>query len=246
MRTESRTHPQTSGAAVAFRPELLDFQRGIHVGNLEENERITRLLKLALEARYAQPFITERYGRGVYWQWISWLPRANRAAKPLSSQYSFGCAKFFISLHREEELFKCGLQLERGYLKAPRGYKDWALRPDWDWNRLLAALKPGGEMEHELKRLLREGFQLHAGTWDEASQYFSRRDFPGVRKLRQVLENAAPDNWAGFQLFYGMSESEVRAATGVDLIESMLAVFREVTPAMNLTMQIRLEERLHA
>jgi len=242
MRTESRAAPQATGPAVGFRPEFLDFRRGIRVGNLEENERITRLLKLALEARYGESFITERWGRGVYWQWISWLPRSNRAAKPLSSHYSFGCAKYFISLHREEELFKCGLQLERGYLKPPRGYKEWALRPDWDWNRLLAALKPRGLMEGELKRLLREGFQLHAGAWDEESHYFSRRDFPGVRKLQRVLEGAVPNEWAGFQLFYGMRESEVRAATGFDLIESMLAVFREVTPAMNLTMQIRLEE----
>jgi hypothetical protein len=243
MRTEIRTAPPAAGSAVGFRPEFLDFQRGIHVGNLEENERITRLLKLALEARYGQPFVTERWGRGVYWQWISWLPRANRAAKPLSSHYSFGCAKYFISLHHEEELFKCGLQLERGYLKAPRGYKDWELRPDWDWNRLVAALKPGREMEQELKRLLREGFQLHAGTWGEESHYFSRRDLPGMRKLRRILEEAAKDNWAGLQIYYGMRESEVRGATGPDLIESMLAVFREVTPAMNLTMQIQLEER---
>jgi len=243
MRTESRTASQTTGSAVGFRPEFLDFQRGIHVGNLEENERITRILKLALEARYGQPFVTERWGRGVYWQWISWLPRANRAAKPLSSHVSFGCAKYFISLHREEELFKCGLQLERGYLKGPRGYRDWALRPDWDWNRLMAALKPRGPLEQELKRLLREGFSLHAGTWDEESHSFSRRDFPGALRLRRLLEAAPKSQWAGFQLYYGMRESEVRAATGLDLVESMLAVFREVTPSMNLTMQIQLEER---
>jgi hypothetical protein len=39
------------GVAVGFRPEFLDFERGIHVGNLQDNERITRILKLALEAR---------------------------------------------------------------------------------------------------------------------------------------------------------------------------------------------------
>jgi hypothetical protein len=64
------------GVAVGFRPEYLDFERGIHVGNLEENQRITRILKLALEARYGQGFVTERWGRGVYWQWIGYLPRA--------------------------------------------------------------------------------------------------------------------------------------------------------------------------
>jgi hypothetical protein len=50
------------GVACAFRPEFLDFQRGIHVGNLNDHERITRILKLALEARYGQPFVTERWG----------------------------------------------------------------------------------------------------------------------------------------------------------------------------------------
>src|ERR1035438_8973859 len=51
------------GVAVGFRSEFLDFERGIHVGNLQDNERITRILKLALEARYGQPFVTERWGR---------------------------------------------------------------------------------------------------------------------------------------------------------------------------------------
>jgi hypothetical protein len=40
-----------------------------------------------------------------------------------------------------------------------------------------------------------------------------------------------------------MSEDEVLASTGVDLVESMLAVFSEVTPAMNLCMQVQLTER---
>ena len=38
-----------------------------------------------------------------------------------------------------------------------------------------------------------------------------------------------------------MSESEVRASSGLDLVESMLAVFDEVVPLMNLCMLIRLE-----
>ena len=42
------------------------------------------------------------------------------------------------------------------------------------------------------------------------------------------------------QLYYPMTEEEVHSSNGLDLVESMLAVFREVTPAMNLTMQIEL------
>ena len=231
-------------AAVAFRPEYLDFRRGIHVGNLEDNERITRILKLGLESRYAQPFVTERWGRGVYWQWIGYLPRANRAAMPLSSQVSFGCSKFFLSVDTDEKRFKCGMQVERGYVKAPRGFRECQLQSDWDWHRLLRSLQPRSPMERELKRLvLREGFMLHGGSWESEAAYFSRDNFPSMQKLRRALAAAPAARWAGFQIYYPMSEDEVRASTGLDLVEAMLAVFREVTPVMNLCMKIQLAER---
>jgi hypothetical protein len=239
--SKSQTAQPVPAAAVAFRPEYLDFRRGIHVGNLEDNERITRILKLALESRYAQPFVTERWGRGVYWQWIGYLPRANREAMPFSSHVSFGCSKFFLSVDAEEKCFKCGMQVERGYLKAPRGYRECQLQSDWDWHRLLRSLLPHSPMERELKRLvLREGFMLHGGSWESEAAYFSRHNFPSMQKLRRVLAAAPAADWAGFQIYYPMSEDEVRASTGLDLVESMLAVFREVTPAMNFCMQIRL------
>jgi hypothetical protein len=229
--------------AIAFRPEFLDFRRGIHVGNLEENERITRILKLALEAHFQQGFVTERWGRGVFWQWIAFLPRANREAKPLSSHVSFGCSKFFISVETDEKLFQCGLQIERGYVKAPRSFRACQLGPDWDWHRLVKGLRPGSAVERELRRLvLREGFSVYAGSWETEISQFSKENFPGVAKLRRLLDAAPKNHWAGFQVFYPMSEDEVRSATGVDLVESMLAVFREVTPLMNLTMQIELQE----
>jgi hypothetical protein len=38
-----------------------------------------------------------------------------------------------------------------------------------------------------------------------------------------------------------MSEKEVLNSTGIDLVESMMAIFEETAPAMNLCMQIRLE-----
>ena len=230
-------------AAIGFRPEFLDFQRGIHVGNLQDNERITRILKLALESRYGEGFVTERWGRGVYWQWIGYLPRANRAAKQISSNVSFGCSKFFLTVDTEEKVFQCGLQVERGYIKAPTEYRGCELQSDWDWHQLLAALRPKGRMEKELKRLLKEGFRIHAGSWEEDRAHFSSTDFPGVLKLRRGLKGAPQKHWAGFQLYYPMPESDVKSTTGVDLVEAMLAVFSEVTPAMNLCMQIQIEER---
>lgn len=242
MPSKSTTSLPIPAAAIRFRPELLDFQRGIHVGNLEDNERITRILKLELESRYRQPFVTERWGRGVYWQWIAFLPRADREAKPISNRISFGCSKFFIEVDTDEKLFKCGMQIERGYVKAPRSFPDCQLAADWDWHRLVKALKPGGPMERELKRLIvREGFRLQAGGWETGPGRFDKASFPTMTKLRRLLASAPGNHWAGLQLYYPMTEEEVRSSNGLDLVEAMLAVFREVTPAMNLTMQIELE-----
>lgn len=231
-----------SPSGIGFRAEFLDFRRGIRVGNLEPHERITRILKLALENRYGQPFVTQRWGRGVYWQWIGYLPRANRTAKPISHHVSFGCSKFFLMVDTREQLFKCGLQVERGFLKAPREYRECELRADWDWHRLLRGLRPGSALLREVKRLVvREGFRLHAGSWEEESGEIAKGNFPSARHLRRRLEGAPAREWSGFQLYYAMGEQEVRSATGVDLVESMLAVFDEVRPVMNLSMQIRLE-----
>ncbi len=228
---------------IGFRPEYLDFDRGIHVGNLEENERITRILKLALEARHGESFITERWGRGVYWQWIGYLARANRSAKPVSSAVSFGCSKFFLSVDTEERQFQCGMQVERGFRKASSGNRQFQLREDWDWQRLLAALKPRGAMHAEIARLLREGFHIHAGAWGAEGGRYSRTNPPAPGALLRRLNSAPASSWAGFQLFYPMREAEVRSATGPDLVDSMLAVFREVTPAMNLCSQVALKTR---
>ena len=228
--------------AIGFRPEFLDFRRGIRVGNLKPHERITRILKLALESRYEQPFVTDRWGRGVYWQWICFLPRADRLAKPESNHINFGCAKFFLMVDTEERQFKCGMQVERGYLRPPRGFPQCRLRPDWDWHRLLRGLTPRGPLERELRRLVeREGFWLHAGSWDQPRCY-GQGNFPGTARLRRSLQSAPAGDWGGFQLYYRMEEPEVRGSTGLDLVEAMLAIFHEVTLVMNLCMQIRLPD----
>jgi hypothetical protein len=228
--------------AIGFRPEFLDFQRGIRVGNLEERERITRILKIALESRYGESFVTERWGRGVFWRWIGFVSRSNRAAKPVSAKVSFGCAKFFLSMDPEEGLFQCGMGVERGYVKAPREARQCQLAEDWDWHRLIRALRPKSPMERELARLLGEGFQIRGGNWDAEFARISGSGFAGATKLRRALEAARGNEWAGFQLFYPMREAEVRGSTGLDLVESMLAVFKEVTSVMNLCMQTKLRE----
>ncbi|MCC7173647.1 MAG: hypothetical protein IT159_00505 [Bryobacterales bacterium] len=226
--------PPPRPAGCRFRPQYLDFRKGIHVGNLEDDERITRILKLALEARYGESFVTERYGRGVYWRWIGFLARSNREAKPLSSHVSFGCAKFFLSVEPEEALFKCGLQVERGIVAAPRGHCEWQLQKDWDWNRLIRGLRSSSALDAGLRRLSREGFHILAGSWGSGGEAFGRARYPGAAKLKQLLLAAPADEWAGLQVYYPMTEAEVRATTGPDLVDAMLAAFDEVADVHNL------------
>ena len=232
-------------SAIRFQNDFLDFQKGIRVGHLEDNQRVTRILKLALEARYQEEFVTERFGRGSYWRWIGFVSRSNRAAKPLSSKISFGCSKFFLTIDHDEDLneplFKCGFSVERGMLIPSEQFPQIQLQDDWDWHRLLTGLKQESPLAKELKRLvMREGFSIDAGNWDGRYKV-TRRKFPSMVELKNVLTMASPDAWAGFQVYYPMSEKEIRNATGIDLIESMMAIFGETTLAMNLCMQISLK-----
>ena len=228
-------------AAIRFQNEFLDFQKGIRVGHLEDSQRITRILKLALETRYQEEFITERFGRGVYWQWIGFVSRSNRGSKPLSSKNSFGCSKFFLMIDQGAQLFKCGFSVERGMITPQPEFPQSELQPDWDWHRLLDGLTHESPFEKELKRLVdREDFSIDAGNWE--NRHTVSRKFPGAEEMKKILITAPPDVWTVFQVYYPMHEKEIRASTGSDLVDAMMAIFKETTPAMNLCMQVQLNE----
>jgi hypothetical protein len=227
----------------AFRVEWIDFGHGIRVGNLEPHERITQILKHHLEARHGTKFVTDRWGRGVYWQWICWLPRANRDAKPLSSGVNFGCAKLFISVDQDEEVFKSGLQIERGYARGPEPYPGCLLQKDWDWHRLVGQCRAGSTLDRELRRLLRrEGFVAEIGDW-EANAVFSAKNFRSAGQLRTALKGCPLREWVGFQLYYPMPARDVRSCSGYEFIKAVQGVFAEVVPAMNACMQVPLAGR---
>lgn len=231
-------HPQEG-----FRPEYLDFQRGIQVGHLETHQRITRILKQSLENRFETEFVTDRYGRGVFWQWICFLSRANRNAKPLSHHTNFGCSKFFISIDREERAFKSGMQVERGYLNPPASRNSWKLQRDWDWHLLVENLKEDTQFCKMLVKLMKgEGFHLKAGSWTNPAS-FDPKGCPSMNQLFNVLRKIPGDHWGGFQLYYPMSPEEVKGSTGPDLVDAMMAVFVEVTPLMNICMRVQLNLR---
>ncbi len=240
------SRPQRAAAelptGVAFRPAWLDFEHGIRVGNLEPHERITQIIRHGLEEAWTTPFVVDRWGRGVYWQWICWVPRENRQAKPLSSDVNFGCAKYFISLDKTKRVFQFGLTVERGYLRGRPPFAGILLKKDWDWHRLMAGCRKGSLVDEELTRLVRqEGFSARIGG--ERSALFDAGSFRSAAQLRTAAGKALPTAWAGFDLFYPMPEDEVKAATGFEIVQAVLGGFTELAPLMNMFMQVPLAPR---
>ena len=224
----------------AFRGEWIDFQRGIRVGNIEPHERITQILKFHLEQRYHTPFVTDRWGRGVYWQWICWVSRMNREAKPISPDANFGCAKLFITVDSDTRIFRSGLTVERGYVTGPESGKAWGLRSDWDWHRFTRQCDAGTDLDKELNRLLqREGF-VAAVLGNQQEIHFSSKDFRSAKQIKEAARRFPGGEWAGFQLYYPMPEREVRVCSGYELVKAICGVFDEVIPAMNCCMQVPL------
>ena len=233
----------------AFQTKWIDFERGIRVGNIEPHERITRIVKYHLEQTHATPFVTDRWGRGVFWQWICWLPKANRSAKPVSHSYNFGCAKFFITVDKQRRVFQSGLQVERGRVsQAPDSEAvSVCLQDDWDWHRLMraSAMESKSAMESglhlELRRLLvQDGFVAELAG-ENHRLVLNRNTYCSAAQLSQAAAQLSDDGWAFFQLYYPMPEREVRACSGYELVKALLAVFLEVVPVMNRCMQVPLQ-----
>jgi hypothetical protein len=215
-----------------FRSVYLDFDRGIRVGHLAVEERLTQILKSRLTARYGMRMLCDRWGRDMYWQWLCWVPEPNRKAKPLSAGHNFGSTKFYVSIDGAQRLFHSGMQVERAP-KHPDEQCPLTVATDWDWHVLLTALSAAALPRH-LHRLLREGFRLRVGTYASPTEY--EHTTWGLTACRRTAQRFRANAWGGFQLLWPMSEQEVQATPGPELIEAILAVFAEVTPVMNLCM----------
>jgi hypothetical protein len=225
----------------AFDAACIDFENGIRVGNLEPDERITRILKHHLETVHAVPFVTDRWGRGVFWQWICWVPRPNREAKPVSHDANWGSAKFYITIDRDLRIFEPGMTVERGYAAGSESRKSWGLGDDWDWHRLLRQCAKGSALDAELHRLLKsEGFAVSvmggAGTLR-----FDARNFTSALQVRNAAGKCPARDWAGVSVYYPMPEAEVRSCSGYELVKAVEGVFAQLVPAMNLSMLVPLE-----
>jgi hypothetical protein len=216
-----------------FQSSFIDFRRGIRVGRLDRWERITQILKALLVSRHGVEMVCDRWGRGVYWQWICWVPKPNRDAKPVSSAYNFSSVKFFVAVDREDLVFQSGMQIERAPIKP--GKDDWGVKVqrDWDWHVMLKALGQDA-LPRAIRRLLREGFRVRVGPFSELREYSAKTW--DAAACRRIAQRFAAHEWGGLQLFWPMPASEVESASGADIIQAVTAVFDEVAPAMNLCM----------
>jgi hypothetical protein len=238
--------PRSAAAEVptgeAFRPAWIDFEHGIRVGNLQPHERITQILKHRLEETYTTPFVTDRWGRGVFWQWICWVPRENREAKPLSSSVNFGCAKYSITIDKTRKVFQFGLSVERGIQRGKPPFPGILLKKDWDWHRLMALCVKGSALDRELQRLVREeGFT--AAVVGAAPATFTSESFTSAAQVRAAAARAPAGSWAGFDLFYPMPEEEVKGASGWEIVQAITSGFAALAPVLNMCMQVPLTPR---
>lgn len=219
-----------------FRPEFLDFERGIRMGNIEPNQRLTRILRASLEARHGTKFITDRWGRGVYWKWICWVPVESRKAKPVSGGINFGSAKFYTTINQVRETFEAGMQVERAPLEP--GIAHVHLQDDWDYHALVRGLRSGSKLARQIARLVRdEGFTVRVGGFREMAEW-DAASHRGPAQLARALKAIAADAWGGFQLCYVWSRKEISGMSGAEIIAAIEAVFGELVPPMNAVLTV--------
>ena len=153
MKRSPQPTPSPADLGRAFNTKWIDLDKGIRVGNIEPHERITQIIKSFLQARYDQPFVIDKWGRGAYWKWICWVPRKNREAKPVSGRGNWCSAKFYISAFGDGRQFECGMQVERGPAVGPERFPGCLLQDDWDWHRVMRQLRKVSKLDAESARL---------------------------------------------------------------------------------------------
>ncbi len=246
-RKRDATDPRPLPLRPAFKTAFLDFERGIRMGGLEPNERITQIVRAALERRHGGRFVIDKWGRGRFWRWIAWTVRENRDAKPLSAGISFASAKLFLSLFPGDERVKAGLQIERAALwteKGPRPADEVYAAADWDFYRFVKGLRKGSPLAKELDRLVRvEGFIVSVGAFSNRTEFRGSKGAPpgGVKRAAKAIP---PDAWGGVQAYYPLARKEVTSMTSDEIVEAVLAIFDEVAPLANRVMvEAYLKER---
>lgn len=219
-----------------FKTQWIDFKKGIRVGHLEEDQRITQILKKCLFKVFNEDFLVDHWGRGLFWSYIWFCPRANLKAKNFKGPGQFPSAKYFIGIDSDRSLFVSGLYVESGYNKSeePRYQRN----SDWDWNRFVAKLKKDSTFQKEIQRLIfEESFELVIG-FEENLKIFNRENFKDVKSICNEIEKRLKEDWVVVQIYYPLSEKEVKSMKGSELIQATMGIWSESSNLMNACLQI--------
>ena len=73
------------------------------------------------------------------------------------------------------------------------------------------------------------------GSW-EASRTFRGPRWGGPAAVRKACLAIPPEAWGWFQVVYPTPEKELKDMDGAEIVATVLAIFDEVTPLMNLVM----------
>lgn len=214
-----------------FKNEFIDFKHGIRVGHLEKEQRITQILKEQLLKIFKEDFIIDHWGRGIFWPYIWFCPRANLKAKKFEGSGQFPSAKYFIGVDSERSLFLSGFYVESGYEKAeePRYQRN----EDWDWNHFINRLKNEPSFQKELERLIvKEGFELAIG-FEENLNVFNRKNFQGLQPIRDEIERRLREDWVVVQVYYPLSGKELKSMKGDDIVQSIIGIWIELVQLLN-------------
>ncbi len=237
----SRPAPQVSRSRLgsAFQTNWIDMDRGIRVGHLEEDERITWILKQRLKESFGERFLIDRWGRGVYWQYVWFVPEGNWRAKNIGGSGHFASAKYFISVDQDRRVFQAGLFLESGHQKDsdPR----FVRTRQWDWPRFTRRLARDTQFRLALSRLIRkDGFELAVGFGEDRVIFDSAR-FRGPGSILSEIRRRPAGGWTVVSLYYPMLEDELQRTRGPAVVDATMAVFNELLPIMNGCLKVGLE-----
>ena len=96
-------------------------------------------------------------------------------------------------------------------------------------------------LDKELYRLLkREDFVVEVCDF-ESNSVFTKTNFQSAGEIRNAAKKYSGREWAGFQLYYPMAETELLTCSGFELVQAICGVFDEVIATMNYCMQVPLK-----
>ena len=237
-RTRTRDPVLPDGSA--FQAEWAEAGRGIRVGHLRPEERLTQILKFRLRELFGQDFAIDRWGRGTVWSTIWFVPKPNRLAKGYPGAGHFSSAKFYVGTHSSAEDVRAGFHIESGLARSPDHPEHQRAR-NWDWHRFMRALRADAKLDAELRRLVRrDGFRVSLGFFER--DVLDPKTFRGSGSLLGAIRHMDRQGWIGVLVDYGWTNDDIAAMGGPGFVDAVVAVFLELVGVMNAALEVKLPQ----